>query len=117
MDPPSSNVKPRLRSHRLIQQARNFLRGKVEEQVTGVGPRELIGTLKALQKTVASQLKLVAIEVYSEEEAFLIFETLNDRGLRLAVPDLVLNHLMRTASNDAERKRIRQSWNSWFAYF
>jgi Protein of unknown function DUF262/Protein of unknown function (DUF1524) len=111
-DPPSSNVKPRLRSHRLIQQAKNFLRGKVEELVVGVSPKELIGTLKGLQKTVSSQLKLVAIEVYSEEEAFLIFETLNDRGLRLAVPDLVLNHLMRTARNDAERKRIRQSWNS-----
>lgn len=111
-DPPNTSVRTRLRSHRLILQAKNFLRGKVEDLISGLGPRDLVTALKSLQKTIASHLKLVAIEVHSEEEAFLIFETLNDRGLRLAVPDLVLNHLMRTAENEAERKGVRQSWNS-----
>ncbi|OGO25670.1 MAG: hypothetical protein A2W33_00695 [Chloroflexi bacterium RBG_16_52_11] len=111
-DPPTNSVKARLRSHWLILRAKNFLHTKIEELVSGLGPKELVTTLKSLQRTLASHLKLVAIEVHSEEEAFLIFETLNDRGLRLAVPDLVLNHLMRTAKSDVERKGIRQSWNS-----
>jgi len=111
-DPPSTSMRPRLRSHRLIAQAKNFLHSKVTELVDGLGAKELVGQLKQLRRTVASQLKMVAIEVRSEEEAFLIFETLNDRGLRLAVPDLVLNYLMRTANNDAQRKEIRRHWSA-----
>lgn len=111
-DPPSSNVKATLRSHRLIRQARNFLYTEVDKLVDGMQTKKLVSVLKSLWKTLYSNLKLVAIEVRSEEEAYLIFETLNDRGLRLAVPDLVLNYLMRTANNASERKIIRTSWNS-----
>jgi hypothetical protein len=109
-DPPN-HTKARLRSHRLITQARRFLYNKVDSLIANLDAKSLVLTLKDLLKTVAYHLKLVGIEVNSEEEAYLIFETLNDRGLRLAVPDLVLNHLMRTAMNDGERKIIRQSWN------
>jgi hypothetical protein len=55
---------------------------------------------------------MVAISVESEEDAFRRFETLNDRGLRLSVPDLLLNYLMRRANNNDERARIREKWNS-----
>lgn len=111
-DPPNGAVKATLRSHRLIRQAKSYLNGKVGEIVAGSNAKELVAKLRSLRKTVDAHLKLVTIEVQSEDEAFLIFETLNDRGLRLAVPDLLLNHLMRTAENDAQRKRVRQSWNT-----
>jgi len=55
---------------------------------------------------------MVAIEVQSEDDAFSIFETLNDRGLRLSVPDLLLNYLMRTAENSAARRQIRDRWDA-----
>lgn len=55
---------------------------------------------------------MVGIEVASEEEAYLIFETLNDRGLRLSVHDLLLNYLMRRAANAAQRRAVRTSWDS-----
>ena len=111
-DPPDFSMKATLRSHRLIRQAKNFLNGKVGDMVSGSDAKQLVAILRSLRKTIDAHLKLVAIEVQSEDEAFLIFETLNDRGLRLAVPDLLLNHLMRTADNDAQRKRVRQSWNT-----
>jgi len=111
-DPPTETVKARLRSHRLIRQAQSFLRKSLEGLVDRLGPKETVSKLKSLQRTLTAHVKLVAIEVQSEDEAYLIFETLNDRGLRLAVPDLVLNYLMRTAENDRERDEIRQSWNS-----
>ncbi len=111
-DPPNDLFKGKLRSHRLIRQAKNFCFTKVEEFISGLNPKELVVKLKGLRRTIDSLLKIVAIEVLSEEEAFLIFETLNDRGLRLAVPDLVLNYLMRMAKNDEERIRVRESWNS-----
>lgn len=57
-------------------------------------------------------MTLIGIIVKNEEDAYTIFETLNDRGLRLSVPDLVLNLLMRRARNDKERSIVRQHWNS-----
>lgn len=58
-----------------------------------------------------SDLIMASIPVKSERDAFQIFETLNDRGLRLSVPDLLLNYLMGAASTDEERKQIRGFWN------
>lgn len=108
---PDTSLKPKIRSHRLIYQARMFFRDRIQEISDTKKPRDFIEFLKGLQRTVSSQLKLVTIRVNSEDEAYMIFETLNDRGLRLAVPDLVLNYLMRSANNNNERKLIRQDWN------
>ena len=111
-DPPDSSAKAMLRSHRLIRQGKSYLLGKVGEFIDGLDNTSKLSKLKALKNAIGSQLKFVAIEVKSEEEAFLIFETLNDRGLRLAVPDLVLNHLMRTAENSNARNQVRNYWNT-----
>jgi hypothetical protein len=54
---------------------------------------------------------MACIPVASERDAFRIFETLNDRGLRLSVPDLLLNYLMRVATSATDRKKIRDYWN------
>jgi hypothetical protein len=92
-------------------QARTFLETKLRELVTSRGGGG-VEELKALRRTLATHMNLVAIEVSSEDEAYLIFETLNDRGLRLAVPDLLLNYLMRTTSGDQSKRRVRNSWNT-----
>lgn len=110
-DPPGEKLKAKIRSHRLIRQARNYLRLSVEQHLNGLIGKDLVKALKSLKNTIAEKIRLVVIEVSSEDEAFLIFETLNDRGLRLSVPDLLLNHLMRTA-NDVERKEVRENWNT-----
>ncbi len=52
------------------------------------------------------------VHVYKEEEAYNIFETLNDRGLRLSVPDLVANLLLKRCAGDAARKAVREQWNA-----
>lgn len=108
---PVTKDTPRIRSQRLIRNARRDLQRNVKKELEKKSVPEQIEFLKSLKRTIESHLKFVAIEVKSEEEAFLIFETLNDRGLRLAVPDLVLNYLMRVADNRQQRKQIRQNWN------
>jgi len=110
-DPPS-NKKPTLRSHRNIQKARQFLDGALRNKTASLDPAKTLTFLKELRQTVRSDLVMACIPVASERDAFRIFETLNDRGLRLSVPDLLLNYLMRVANNDDdERKRIRDFWN------
>jgi uncharacterized protein with ParB-like and HNH nuclease domain len=55
-----------------------------------------------------SSVKLITIKVTSEEDAFLIFESLNARGKELAVSDLVKNRLYLEAKNNV--KFAQQLW-------
>ena len=108
---PSTREEPQLRSHNLINNCRDFLASAVQEKIANLSPEEAIEELAPLRDTVATGITMVAIEVQSEDDAFSIFETLNDRGLRLSVPDLLLNHLMRTARAVGDKKQVRERWD------
>lgn len=58
-------------------------------------------------------LQVIIVELDNEDDAYIIFETLNTRGKDLAVQDLLKNHLARllpagSADVDATRKRWKQ---------
>jgi hypothetical protein len=110
MDPPEDEP-PRLRSHNLIKNARDFLSSSVDQRISGMTPSEAIEELGFIRDQLATAITMVAIEVKSEDDAFSIFETLNDRGLRLSVPDLLLNHLMRQATTDEQKRQVREKWD------
>lgn len=65
--------------------------------------------LKSLVKFVFSKLKLINIKVGDESDAFLIFETLNDRGKALDTMDLIKNVMFSKVKGDAF-KRIKNNW-------
>lgn len=109
-DPPTTK-KPTLRSHRNIQLAKQVLYDSVKEKIASLNPTLALVELKKLLQIIRSDLIMACIPVASERDAFRIFETLNDRGLRLSVPDLLLNYLMRVANSPADRKKIRDYWN------
>jgi uncharacterized protein with ParB-like and HNH nuclease domain len=110
---PNDDEKSFVYSHKTIKSAKNDLRKRLLEELEKFGKSEKkVSYLNELRKTLTLKLSVVVIKVTSEEEAFLIFETLNDRGLRLQVPDLVLNFMMRKATNQANRKTIRNHWDS-----
>jgi uncharacterized protein with ParB-like and HNH nuclease domain len=108
---PAEYETPRLRSHNLIKNARDFLATSVEERVKNKNPQEAVEELRALRELLTTSITMVSIEVHSEDDAYSIFETLNDRGLRLSVPDLLLNYLMSKAKSDAEKRQIREKWD------
>lgn len=66
------------------------------------GNEEAINTLKDIRNKVLS-LKLVFIQLDNEEDAYLIFETLNTRGRDLTTPDLVKNILLKVLKNTQEK--------------
>ena len=105
-----SNRKPALRSQRYIKEARQLLLQSVKTAISTKDKFESLKYLKELRNTLRSDLVLACINVESDGDAFQIFETLNDRGLRLSVPDLLLNYLMRVAP-ESDRKQIRKVWN------
>jgi hypothetical protein len=112
IDPPVATKATNL-THRNIQTARTTLWEKVIS-VTGVIQAQMdaiqaVTILKEIKQTVVSELVMARIPVNSQESAFKIFTTLNDRGLRLSPPDLLLSYLMETAPAP-ERKELRATW-------
>jgi hypothetical protein len=110
-DPPQP-TKAALRSHRLIEGAYKDLYARLKEYIGNASDDEAVRSLKTLRDCVSKGMKMAGITVQSEDDAFDIFETLNDRGLRLSVPDLLLNMLMKRASDNANRDLVRTRWNS-----
>ena len=110
-DPPAV-PSTKLRSHLLIQNAYNLSKGKLEEITKGISVEKTLKRLKSLRDALTKGITIIAIQVQNEEDAYNIFETLNDRGLRLSVPDLVLNLLMRRAPDATARQLVRQHWNT-----
>lgn len=96
-------------SQALIESAFTYLRERVsgfaEQAGTGWRDRlnDLIGWLE-------EDVQVVAIEVASEADAFLIFETLNDRGADLTIADLLKNFLF--SQSGARLDEVRDNWIS-----
>jgi hypothetical protein len=111
-DPPT-NTKATTLTHRNIKAARATLSEKVVSLTGALQPQmdaiHALERLKEIKKTVVAELIMARIPVTSQEAAFKIFTTLNDRGLRLSPPDLLLSYLMEKAP-DADRKDIRATW-------
>jgi hypothetical protein len=102
--------KPKTRSQRYIREAREFLWQAVTTATATKNEFEKLEYLRVLRNALRSDLVMACINVDSDEDAFQIFETLNDRGLRLSVPDLLLNYLMRVSVQN-ERKQVRKVWD------
>lgn len=76
---------------------------------TNEGAYEL---LKNYQSYILKSLEIVRIEVEEDADAFLIFETLNDRGLALSSVDLIKNTLFKNCANSSEFESIKEKWTS-----
>lgn len=63
---------------------------------------------------ISKNLIIIEIVVSDYENAYVIFETLNDRGLDLTVTDLLKNYLFSKVSNN-KHKSIKKNWNSIIA--
>ncbi len=69
--------------------------------------------LKALHMCLYDRFELVTMQVEEEADAFLIFETLNDRGLALSAVDLIKNKLFQAfASNSTEFAQLKIDWEN-----
>ena len=53
---------------------------------------------------------LVEITAYSDEDAYIIFETMNDRGLSLTPTDMLKGYLLSNITDDDERDQAHTIW-------
>lgn len=68
--------------------------------------------LEDIRDCLANGVIVVGIKISDFADSFAIFESLNDRGMRLSAPDLLLNLLMQKCSNKSEHTHVRGTWDN-----
>jgi len=57
------------------------------------------------------RVQLVEISAYSDEDAYTVFETMNDRGLSLSPADMLKGFLLSNIRDSGQRSQAESAWN------
>ena len=97
--------KTELRSNQLLSKAAKYLRESVSNRCKP--QKSFENYLIALEEFIRDSVMMIVVLVDDEADAYLIFETLNDRGLELSMSDLLKNYIFGKAGSDLEAVRIK----------
>ena len=74
-------------------------------------PEDLQGqALESFMYWVINNIIIVKIEAYSEENAYTIFETMNDRGLNLTNSDMLKGFILSKFKDETKRTVLNEQW-------
>jgi hypothetical protein len=106
-NPDSSDraITPAKESHKKIVRACELAKQFVDGLAQTPQPEE---KLSSLVSYIHDSLKVIWVSVPDDANAFVIFETLNDRGLALAISDLLKNYLFGISSDRITE--VQQRW-------
>ena len=68
------------------------------------------GTLAYFMDWLIDNVDLVEITAYSDDEAYTIFETMNDRGLSLSPTDMLKGYLLANITDPIDRDKANDLW-------
>ena len=105
-DPSPSPSKP---SHELIDQSFSEARRQVKRIVSGFDKKDHGDTLNRWINFMQQRARAVLLQVPNDADAYRMFETLNDRGLRTSQSDLVKNYLFGRAGDRISE--VQQRWS------
>ncbi|MDD3725832.1 MAG: DUF262 domain-containing HNH endonuclease family protein [Candidatus Ratteibacteria bacterium] len=91
-------------SHELIKNAYNFFKEEISKNIS----KDKEKFVESILDVIMHRLLMIRIDVDSDENANILFETLNDRGLELSVADLVKNYIFSVAGSNLEN--VVQLW-------
>lgn len=57
-----------------------------------------------------NNVHLVEIEAFSDEDAYTIFETMNDRGLSLSLPEMLKGYVLANVRREDDQQAVNQTW-------
>ena len=103
--------RPQRDSHKRIQAAARIASDFIKTSiVSNLPPEQAIRDLHRWLDFIKDSLRVIWVRVGDERTAFTIFETMNDRGLRLSAADLLKNRLY--GIGEDRRDEIIQKWQS-----
>jgi len=86
------------------------------EDITELFPDEVKGeALPYFGDWLIENVHLVEITAYSDEDAYTIFETMNDRGLSLTPTDMLKGYLLANITDPESRNQASQIWRDRIA--
>ena len=94
-------------SQRLIEQAYKYFGSRIDEFCDSAGANWK-DKLNDFVTFLDGAAQVILISVATEADAFLIFETLNDRGVDLTIADLLKNFLFSKAGSRIEE--VKRNW-------
>ena len=94
---------------RLLKTKKTFTQKIIEEYTGKDALQEIYSTLVHIVK----RLKFITIEVETDYDAFLLFESLNSKGMDLSVADLLKNKILMKANGDEHTSEVLL--NNWEA--
>lgn len=110
-NPDSENraIPPSKPSHIKIDNAAKLAKNHISN-LAKIDPINATGKLAQLVNFIEDSMRVIWVSVSDDSNAFTIFETLNDRGLSLAISDLLKNYLFGIAGD--RLPEVQQRWLS-----
>jgi hypothetical protein len=99
---------PTLESHELIKNAFAEARKHISRILAGYDKKDYGNALNRWIRYLEQGARIILLEVPTVANAFKMFETLNDRGLKTSQADLVKNYLLGQAGN-----RVVEAQQKW----
>lgn len=101
------NIKSETKSNKLLWKCFNYYKETIKERVFD---NEDVSELIGFVEYVSDCLLFIQITATDDLSAYLIFETLNDRGLALSVTDLLKNYLF-SIVDEADKPHVKNIWD------
>ena len=74
-------------------------------------PEEVTGAaLPYFVDWLLENVHLVEIEAFSDEDAYTIFETMNDRGLSLSLPEMLKGYVLANVRHENDQRNVNATW-------
>jgi uncharacterized protein with ParB-like and HNH nuclease domain len=104
------------RATKNLVSAHSNLKEKLKTWVEEFSPiRETqLDRMRDLVSAISERIQFLTIEVENEDDAFTIFETLNERGLKLSPADLIKSYILRKIveeNSNSDRDEIIEIWD------
>lgn len=104
----AESSKPSRPSHQLIDKAAKRAEKRVRQIAASVKPEHQMEQLNNWVDFLERRARVIWVSVPDESSAYVIFETMNDRGLELSATDLIKNYLFGRAEEKLEV--VKQNW-------
>jgi hypothetical protein len=76
-------------------------------------PEEVTGAaLPFFVDWLLENVHFVEIEAYSDEDAYTIFETMNDRGLSLSLPEMLKGYVLANIRREDDQREVNSTWKA-----
>jgi hypothetical protein len=107
------NARGMPKSNRLLWECFRYFERQIESWSAQADSGQRLAGL--ISETVGRQLMFIRIVVDDELNAYIVFETLNARGIELSATDLLKNYLFSRLRTAADRQALQRRWHALMA--